>query len=107
MRQIGLDYLLDLNVFRICWSAAWRVADLAASDPARVPAHLILQLSILAMAAILAILSVLVQILLRNIILWEFPSPHLALVGVGSILHAAHGLGFGILPFFQQFFYAL
>src|SRR4029077_13309345 len=48
-----------------------------------------------------------VQIFLGNVIFRTFSGSYLALVGVASILYAAHRLGFRVLSFLQQLFHAL
>ena len=47
-----------------------------------------------------------VCIFLRNVVFKHFPSTHFALIGIGSVLHAADGFSFHVLAFFHQFFHA-
>ena len=50
--------------------------------------------------------SVLIQVLVRDIILWHFMRVYFSLVGVVSCLNAGHGTSLEQVPFLRQFVHA-
>jgi hypothetical protein len=50
-------------------------------------------------------LSILVEVLFGNIVLWNLPGMHFGFIGIGGVLHAADRCGFASLTFFYEFFH--